>query len=166
MFKGKKAFTTMEIVVGCVIALTIVVIFLLFFVGTDTKDPVEKIKRMGYTLQQTVLYAEGATNQKSTEWDYSLAPNDFFRKYLHEYLNYSHTLERNLEYDDQSTVTYVYFVDDSYIQLMKGDCMEFHYDANGANKPNQFGVDQYTFYLCPKAHAEKNNFINNPNVGR
>lgn len=162
----KRAFTTMEIVIGCVIALVLIVIFLLFFVGTDTQKPQNKIKKMGYTLQQTVTYAQGNVNQKSTQWDYSLSPNDFFRKYLHEYLNYSHTLERNLEYGDKSRVFYVYFVDDSYFTITKGDCMELNYDANGANKPNEYGVDRYTFYLCPEEFAQKNNFINNPNKSK
>ena len=160
MFKNKKALSTMEIVIGCGIAITLIMIFLLFFVGTDTKDPVEKIKKMGFTLRETVEYAEGSVNKKSLDWDYSLKPNDFFRKYLDEFLNYSHLLERNLEYDDQDTSYYIYFVDDSYIQLKKGVCMEYHYDANGGNGPNTYGRDQYTFYLCPRAYASKNNFIN------
>lgn len=160
MAENKKAFTLMEIVVGCAVALTLVMIFLIFFVGTDKKDPVEKIKKMGYTLQQTVQYAEGAAGKKSLDWDYNLKPNEFFKKYLDEYLNYSHILERNLEYDDHATTYFIYFVDDSSIQLKKGECMEYHYDANGANKPNVYGQDQYIFYLCPRAYASKNNFIN------
>ncbi|MBE7704680.1 MAG: hypothetical protein E7Z90_02560 [Cyanobacteria bacterium SIG29] len=166
MFKNKKGFTTGEIVLSCVVIVVIATIFLLFFVGTDNKDPISKIKKMGYTLRETVLYAEGATNQKSLDWDYSLSPNDFFRKYLHEYLNYSYMQERNLKDDLAEKAYFVRFVDDSFIELKKGECMEYHYDANGANKPNQFGQDQYTFYLCPRAYADKNNFINNPNMSK
>ena len=40
----------------------------LFFVGTDTKDPVEKIKKMGFTLRETVEYAEGSVNKKSLDF--------------------------------------------------------------------------------------------------
>ena len=160
MFKNKKAFSTMEIIVGCVLIFIIGMIFMVFFVGGDSKNPVEKIKKMGYTLQQVVQYGEGAVNKSSLDWDYSLPANEFFKKYLDEYMNYSHMLERNLEYKDEGTVYYIYFVDDSFIQLKKGVCMEYHYDANGAHKPNVYGQDQYIFYLCPRAHAGKNNFIN------
>lgn len=160
MAKNKKGFTVTEMIIGGVVLLIIAGFIVAATIDTNGKDPVEKIKEMGYTLQSTVKNAESELGQKSLDWDYSLKPNDFFKKYLDKYLNYSYILERNLEYDDQSTVYYVYYADNSYIQLKKGECMEYHYDANGAHKPNVYGQDQYIFYLCPRAYASKNNFIN------
>lgn len=151
-----------EVVIGFGIVLVLILMFFVFFIGTGTKDPKEKIRDMAYNLRDVVKYGEGQFNQKSTQWDYSLTPNDFFQKYMAEYLNFSHTIERNLEYNDDATAYYIYFVDDSYIQLRKGECMEFHYDANGSDRPNVVGEDQFTFYLCPQEHATKNNFINHP----
>lgn len=161
----KKGLST-EVVIGFGITLILIVMFFIFFIGTGTKDPKEKIKEMGYNLQNVVRFGEGKFNQKSTQWDYSLKPNEFFKKYMDEYMNYSHMIERNLEYNDQDTVFYIYFVDDSYMVLRKNECMEFHYDANGSDRPNVKGQDQYIFYLCPQEYATKNNFINNPNIGR
>ncbi len=155
--------TSTEVIIGFAIVIVIVVVFFVFFVGTGSKDIGAKIQDMEYNLSEVVQYGEGQVNQKSTQWDYSLPPNAFFQKYMAEYLNYSRTIERNLDDEGAAAAFFVYFVDDSYMQLIKNDCMEFHYDANGSDKPNQEGVDQHIFYLCPQAHAEKNNFINNPN---
>ncbi len=164
MTEDKKNGLSTEVIIGFGITLILIVMFFIFFIGTGTKDPKEKIKEMGYNLQSVVKFGEGKFNQKSTQWDYSLKPNEFFKKYIDEFMNYSHMIERNLEYDDHDTVTYIYFVDDSYMILRKNECMEFHYDANGSDRPNVKGQDQYTFYLCPAEYATKNNFINNPNI--
>ena len=159
----EKEGTSTEVVIGVGIVIVLIVMIFVFFVGTGTKDTKARINNMAHNLSEVVQYGEGQVNQKSTQWDYSLAPNEFFQKYMSEYMNYSRIIERNLDDDGNAAAFFVYFVDDSYIQVIKNDCMEFHYDANGSDRPNVKGEDQYTFYLCPQAHAEKNNFINNPN---
>ena len=155
----KRGFTNTEIAIGCGLALTALVIVFLFFNNLSV-DTVGRTKQTAQMLQEAVKYAEGETNLKSTQWDYSLSPNEFFKKYISDHLNYSYLLERNLEYNDDSTVFYAYFVNESYMILKKNECMEYHYDANGVKKPNILGEDQFIFYLCPQEHAAKNNFVN------
>ena len=156
----KRGLSNLETILACVLGGTAIVILFLFFSSGAGIDTEARIKQTAHMMYDAVKYAEGETNLKSTQWDYSLDANEFFKRYISDHLNYSYLLERNLEYDDESTVFYAYFVNESYMILKKGDCMEYHYDANGVKKPNEFGHDQFIFYLCPQSHADKNNFIN------
>ena len=95
----KRGFTNTEIAIGCGLALTALVIVFLFF-NNMSVDTVGRTKQTAQMLQEAVKYAEGETNLKSTQWDYSLSPNEFFKRYISDHLNYSYLLERNLEYND------------------------------------------------------------------
>ena len=57
----KKGLST-EVVIGFGITLILAVMFFIFFIGTGTKDPKEKIKEMGYNLQNVVRFGEGKFN--------------------------------------------------------------------------------------------------------
>lgn len=154
----KKAYTVKEKIIICALSGLFVVLVALVFSNSKIDFP-KRIQKTEAMLNQAVTYSEGENNLSSTQWDYSLSPNEFFKKYISDYLNYSYLLERNLENNDESTEYYAYFVNSSYLKLQKSECMDFLYDANGDKAPNMMGQDQYMFYLCPQKYIDKNNFI-------
>lgn len=55
---------------------------------------------------------------------------------------------------DSDGEAYMVFADGSYVYMHNGNCIDFNYDVNGPKAPNEYGRDQYKFYLCSYEKCE------------
>lgn len=138
----KKAFTLAEVlitlgIIGIVAAMTLPVVT----AKTKKLQATARLKKFNSMMYQVVMMSEQA-NGASSEWNTSNNNmQDFFYKYFAPYMKYT-------EAKMVSGIFYVYFADGSSMRFSRGECLDFQFDINGAQKPNAFGRDMFNFSSC------------------
>ena len=107
-----------------------------------------KIKNFYTMMSETLDKVEREYGLYTTKWNYNKAPVDFFYDYLCNFITY-----KNLEEFDE--IPYITFEDGTMFYVEKSGCMDFVYDVNGRNLPNEEGKDRYRFIICPSKIAQE-----------
>lgn len=143
----KTAFTLAEVlitlgIIGIVAALTLPSII----TNINKQEAGTRLKKFNSTMAQVLIYSQeeyGAING----WDMSLRPEEFVTKYFAPYLKY-------LKIDSEGSRAMLYLTDGSTVKILKGRCMDMHFDVNGDRKPNRVGYDTFVFLACDKTITE------------
>lgn len=143
----KTAFTLAEVlitlgIIGVVAAMTLPSVITNF----KKQEASARLKKFNSTMAQVLILSQ-EDNGQINEWDMSLRPEDFVRKYFAPYI-------KNLKIDSEGSTGRLYFTDGSTVKILKGRCMDMHFDVNGDRKPNQFGYDIFVFLACDKTITE------------
>ena len=170
----KIAFTLAEVlitlgIIGVVAAMTLPT---LIANGRKT-ETISRLKKFNSTMQQALLMAQkdyGEPKYWDKNDDYMLEDEngnpildengkvqtdfnksskqayDFLMKYILPYIKYTKIVE---EYETETRkFVAIYFQDGSIAYVKNGVCIDFMFDVNGKNRPNQVGIDRFYFYIA------------------
>ena len=144
----KNAFTLAEVlitlgIIGIVAAMTLPSVITSY----RKQEASARLKKFNSTMAQVLILSQ-EDNGQINEWDMSLRPEDFLRRYFAPYMKY---LKINTA---ESGLGQFYFTDGSTVKIRKGRCMDMYFDVNGDRNPNKVGYDTFVFLACDKTITE------------
>lgn len=147
-YRRKIAFTLAEVlitlgIIGIVAAMTLPSLITSY----RKQESGARLKKFNSTMAQVLILSQ-EDNGQINEWDMSLRPEDFLKKYFAPYMKY---LKINTAENGWGQF---YFTDGSTVRIGKGRCMDIHFDVNGDRKPNKVGYDTFAFLACDKTITE------------
>lgn len=163
----KQAFTLAEVlitlgIIGIVAAMTLPAIM----ANTDKTKTVSQLKKAYTNLAQAVKLSE-VKNESCEYWDYTLPADEFFKRYLSEFLSIgaSSITDLNVQYkylngndcfeDLCTTDSYIRALNDGTLIIVSRhqfltNGRVISVDINGLKKPNVVGKDFFSFAITPK----------------
>ncbi len=156
----KSAFTLAEVlitlaIIGVVAAMTIPTLIQDY----KKREASVKIKRFYSMMNQAVQLSE-LDNGPALSWKISDYRDEdgnhlddsirlenalvFYNKYIKSYLK----ITKELKNEEIVRRTDIFLVDGSMFSISNGSCIDFIYDTNGLNPPNENGRDKFYFLLC------------------
>lgn len=143
----KTAFTLAEVlitlgIIGVVAAMTLPSVI----TNYKKQEASARLKKFNSIMAQVLIYSQ-EENGQINEWDMSLRPENFVKKYFAPYIKY-------LKIDSEGSTGRLYFTDGSTVNILKGRCMDLRFDVNGDKKPNKIGYDIFVFLACDKTITE------------
>ncbi len=177
-----KAFTLAEVLITLLVIGVIAAVTIPTLLHHYKKTEVQTALKKFYSSMTNAIMLSEVENGPSEDWTMGenllmgKKPDDFeedelkdsiskqrqgvlsyYNEYLAKYLN---TLKIETEPEswfDESGLEHrggilVKSLDGVDIMITQGGCMNFFADVNGDKKPNQFGKDRFSFFICDKAH--------------
>lgn len=165
----RKAFTLAEVlitlgIIGIVAAMTLPALI----VNYQKQETVTKLKKAYAVMSEAVKFSE-IQNGSTTEWDYNLPADEFFNRYLKDYLKSTSNvplseIKKRISYkylngddaDDAvgNSLSYVAKISDGMFVFVDGwtggGYRGIEFDLNGYAKPNIIGRDVFYFAIKPK----------------
>lgn len=181
MKNTKKGFTLAEVLITLAIIGIVAVLTMPALISNYKKvEYSSKLKKFYSTMKQGVMLSE-LDNGPVGEWlkeggirgdieddeeniDFDKNSEVIF-KYINQYLKpYINIVkmgkskivsENGISPDGEA---YIVFSDGSYVYLHNGNCIDFIYDVNGPEAPNEYGRDRFKFLLCSNEKCEQHNW--------
>lgn len=158
-----KAFTLAELLIALAIIGVLSVITIPAMISNYRAHVASARLKKFYSNMRTAIQISEIKNGRVANWD--MNPNGensaddgdrFFMTYLAPYLKYSSKKKIG-----GSKGRYEYILPDgSSFQVFQGACIDFRYDVNGKDKPNEYGKDKFCFLLCNNESANHGYFGN------
>ena len=105
-----------------------------------------RLKKFNSMMGQALILSVNE-NGDVNEWDTSLPTDTFAQTYFGKYI-------KTLSIEKKGNAAIMYFPDGTSMTMIKGRCMDCHFDINGTKNPNIVGRDQFIFLACDKTITE------------
>lgn len=148
-----KAFTLAELLIALAIIGVLSVITIPAMISNYRAHVASARLKKFYSNMRTAIQISEIKNGRVANWD--MNPNSkntaddgdrFFMTYLAPYLKYS-SKKKIIIGGPKGRYEYI-LPDGSSFQVFQGACIDFRYDVNGKDKPNEYGKDKFCFLLC------------------